>query len=194
MGCNYISHKIIGVITYPCPIGPCGGFCLTAPSHYRNQCCFLYSEILWYSLMSKSTAASQDTILYKNLDIHTFKITATFPRGQWVNSLWPRDATLGLRYIWKLNLSPTFSNTHSISSWHALPSSSFYDGNQWPRGCHTSRPYRWRMARQGAFYICTRQWRCPGSHRRDLRRNCEASLAATGESKESILRYSAGML
>ena len=52
---------------------------LTAPSYYRNQCWFLISEILWHSPGNNFTMYAQATILY------TFKITATSPRGQWVN-------------------------------------------------------------------------------------------------------------
>ena len=38
--------------------------CLTAPSHYLNQCWLLIGEILWHSPQSNFTANAQATILY----------------------------------------------------------------------------------------------------------------------------------
>ena len=55
--------------------------CLTAPSHYLNQCWFLISAVLWHSLESIFTGNVQATILCSEFD----KNTATSPRGQWVH-------------------------------------------------------------------------------------------------------------
>ena len=61
--------------------------CLTAPSHYLNQCWLLSSEVLWHSPESNFTASGQASksvwrVWKQN---YTLKITATFPRHQWVN-------------------------------------------------------------------------------------------------------------
>ena len=39
--------------------------CLTAPSHYLNQCWLIISELLWHSPESKVTSSAQVTILNK---------------------------------------------------------------------------------------------------------------------------------
>ena len=54
-------------------------WCLTAPSHYLNQCWLIISKVLWYSPEGKVTKnAGYDFINYK------FGITAPFLGGQWV--------------------------------------------------------------------------------------------------------------
>ena len=53
--------------------------CLTAPSHYLNQCWPLISGILWHSSESNSTVSAQATILYNEFENSTFIITVTSP-------------------------------------------------------------------------------------------------------------------
>ena len=74
--------------------------CLTVPSHYLNECWILIREARWHSSESNSTLSNQGTILYEFL-IYIFKIMATPPRGQWVNSgyhsgswLWGSDISI----------------------------------------------------------------------------------------------------
>ena len=43
----------------------------------------------WYSPDSNFTLSIQATVLHKEFENYTFKITATFPRNQWVNNLLP---------------------------------------------------------------------------------------------------------
>ena len=64
-------------------------FCLTPRNHYLNQWWLLMSEVLWHSSESNFTASTQGTILYNEFKNFTFKIPATSPRGQWVNSQKP---------------------------------------------------------------------------------------------------------
>ena len=64
-------------------------FCLTARNHYLNQWWLLMSEVLWHSFESNFTASAQGTLLYNEFKNFTFKIPATSPRGQWVNSQKP---------------------------------------------------------------------------------------------------------
>ena len=59
-------------------------YCLKAPSHYLDQC-WLLSEVWWHSPESNFTACVPATILYNESENYTFTITATYPRGQWVN-------------------------------------------------------------------------------------------------------------
>ena len=56
--------------------------CLTAPNHYLNQCCLLIGEFLWHLIWGNFTADAQAVVLYNESKNHTFKITATNPRGQ----------------------------------------------------------------------------------------------------------------
>ena len=63
--------------------------CLTAPSHYLNQCWPLISEVLWCSPESNFTMSAQATILHN--ENYTFIISVTSPRGQWVNIMRPEQ-------------------------------------------------------------------------------------------------------
>ena len=58
--------------------------CLTAPSHYLNQCWVFFIKFLLHSPSSKFTASAQITILYNGFENYTFETTATHPMGQWV--------------------------------------------------------------------------------------------------------------
>ena len=60
---------------------------LMALRHYLNQCWLLISEVLWHSPERNFTASTQATILYNEFVNYSFEITATSPRGQWVNEL-----------------------------------------------------------------------------------------------------------
>ena len=66
-------------------VTPC---CLTAPSHYVNQCWLQTSEVLWHSHESKFIyiASTQATILYNEFENYNFEIIATSFRGQWVKT------------------------------------------------------------------------------------------------------------
>ena len=57
---------------------------LTAPSHYWNQCWLFISEVLWYSPEDNFTRRTQAIILYNDFEKHTFEITNTSLKGQWV--------------------------------------------------------------------------------------------------------------
>ena len=58
--------------------------CLTAPSHYLNQCRLIISEVLWHSPEGNFPWNMYDIDI---LDMSL--IAAASPRGQWVNSLAP---------------------------------------------------------------------------------------------------------
>ena len=60
--------------------------CLTAPSHYLNQCWLIISEVQWHSYKDNFTYAS--TINHWNLFQNCkSRISFKFPRGQWVNDM-----------------------------------------------------------------------------------------------------------
>ena len=58
--------------------------CLTAPSHYLNQCWLMISEVLWYSPDSHSTE-NTSYLLLKWVWNLLFETVVKSPRGQWVN-------------------------------------------------------------------------------------------------------------
>ena len=59
---------------------------LTSLSHTSHYLWLLISEVLWHSTLSNFPVSAQATILYNMFQNYTFKITATSPRGQWVNT------------------------------------------------------------------------------------------------------------
>ena len=61
--------------------------CLTAPSHYLNQCKHHICETLWDSPESNFTVRVWGTILYDEFKNYTFEITATSPSSQWVDNM-----------------------------------------------------------------------------------------------------------
>ena len=69
--------------------------CLTAPSHYLNQCWLIISEIQWHSwLRTISQEIPQPSITRIILKIIYLKISFKSPRGQWVNMpRWPNGST-----------------------------------------------------------------------------------------------------
>ena len=84
--------------------------CLTAPSHYLNQCWLLISQILWHSPESNFTLTAHATILYNEFENHTFKIPATSPRGEPVNCVscllqtWSHHGYLELSHVGREHL------------------------------------------------------------------------------------------
>ena len=59
--------------------------CLTAPSHYLDQCLLYITEVLWQPPESNFTASAQATILRNEFENFTSKIIVGSSRGQWVN-------------------------------------------------------------------------------------------------------------
>ena len=70
-------------------------------SHYLNQWWLLINEVLWHSSGGDFVASDQANIQYNKFENYTFEITATSPRGQWVNC--------------SLHL---FSMQHHVPLWH----------------------------------------------------------------------------
>ena len=61
--------------------------CLTAPSHYLNQCWFIINCILWQLPDNNLTGNAQDITPWNKFEHHNLKITHTSPMEQWVNSI-----------------------------------------------------------------------------------------------------------
>ena len=59
--------------------------CLTAPSHYLNQCWLIFSKVQWHSVESKLTTDSPPFNHWNKLENYLSKILFKSPRGQWVN-------------------------------------------------------------------------------------------------------------
>ena len=59
--------------------------CLTAPSHYLNQCWFIISKGLWHSSEDIIIRRFEVTNQWSKIEVCIFKITSRSPRGQWVN-------------------------------------------------------------------------------------------------------------
>ena len=59
--------------------------CLTAPSHYLNQCWLIISMVLWHSSEDIIIRRFEDTNQQSKTEDYIFKITLRSPRGQWVN-------------------------------------------------------------------------------------------------------------
>ena len=62
--------------------------CLTAPSHYLNQCWFIISTVEWHSSKAKFTRDKLAINHWNYLENQVPKISFKFPRGQWVNLEW----------------------------------------------------------------------------------------------------------
>ena len=63
--------------------------CLTAPSHYLNQCRLIISTVLWHSSKGNFTRDNSAINHWNYLENEVPKISFKFPRGQWVNKLRP---------------------------------------------------------------------------------------------------------
>ena len=59
--------------------------CLTAPSHYLNQCWLIIDKVLWHSSQDIIMRRSQNNNRYNNIENYIFRITLRSPRGQWIN-------------------------------------------------------------------------------------------------------------
>ena len=93
-------------ITYPCPIyfnslwpsdtiwqhksgstlAQVMAYCLTAPSHYLNQCWLIISKVQWHSSECNFTRDTSAISHWNWLESYLSKILFKSPRGQWVNS------------------------------------------------------------------------------------------------------------
>ena len=64
--------------------------CLTAPSHYLNQCWLMIREVPWHSSGCIIIRRSEETNQWNKIESCSFKMASRSPRGQWVNSMGTR--------------------------------------------------------------------------------------------------------
>ena len=74
---------------------------------------------LWHSNESNFTVIDQDTFLYNKFESCILKITASFLRGQWVNSL-PYSTSGLLLVYWSVFMSVPLLNSTSTAPSHCL--------------------------------------------------------------------------
>ena len=74
--------------------------CLTAPSHYPNQCwlirMIIISKVPWKISEGIIITRSEDTSQQNKISSCIFKIASRSPRDQWVNRFW---------FVWLMNHS-----------------------------------------------------------------------------------------
>ena len=58
--------------------------CLTAPSHYLNQCWLIIRRLQWYSSEDNFRSDISATNHWNKLENYSYKILLKYPRGQWV--------------------------------------------------------------------------------------------------------------
>ena len=64
--------------------------CLTAPSHYLNQCGVIFSKVQWHSSEDIIIRRFRDNNQSSKIEDYISKITLRSPRGQWVNYEWSK--------------------------------------------------------------------------------------------------------
>ena len=82
--------------------------CLTAPSHYLNQCWLIISEIQWQSPKNNFTRDASAITYWNQLENH-LKIVFKSPMGQWVTFMFSRN-----RLTWRHHdIENTFRAFHA---------------------------------------------------------------------------------
>ena len=90
--------------------------CLTAPSHYLNQCWLIISEVPWLSSQGMIIRQCEDTNQNK-IENCSFKMAYRSARGQWVNSLRCGMITgcwKSIMYVWRQACDYTRSSRDSL--------------------------------------------------------------------------------
>ena len=73
----YISMSTLAQVT---------ACCLTAPSHYQNQCWVIISWVKWCSSKGNFMQIAEKSNSWSEFENCSFKLTPISPRGQWVNA------------------------------------------------------------------------------------------------------------
>ena len=135
--------------------------CLTAPSHYLNQCWLIFNKVQWHSFGGNLTRDSWPFSHWNKLENYLSKILFKSPRGQWVNALqatvfyvWlcqnydnfartcPSHQDYGVNY--DITFSPnkcqlnvyTFKKLHSTNAVHSMwPSDAIWQHKSWSTWC-----------------------------------------------------------
>ena len=94
--------------------------CLTAPSHYLNQCWLMISGVLWHSADSNFTENTQDVYFWNELEIYKFETNQTLPRCQWVKRMVQISLATGIKLL-MLQLS----SGYIFVCWHSYMLTAF---------------------------------------------------------------------
>ena len=87
--CNKLTLCGLVMLYGDIELGQVMAWCLTAPSHYLNQCWLMISNcVLWHSLESNFTRSTHEFDLKPvfRLELHTCTCTTIPPRGEWIKS------------------------------------------------------------------------------------------------------------
>ena len=93
--------------------------CLTAPSHYLNQCWLIINKVMWHSSEDIIIRTFEDTNQWSKIENYIYKMALRSPRGQWTNAAW------GVDYK-KRNINQWRSYFHQIKSINRLVHWLFY--------------------------------------------------------------------
>ena len=84
--------------------------CLTAPSHYLDQCWLMISEVLWHSPDSNFTENTLDIYHWNDFEIYSFETVVKSHRGQWIKPWNHAYYLMGIYYCGTTDLQDTDSN------------------------------------------------------------------------------------
>ena len=73
--------------------------CLTASSHYLNQCWLIINEVQWHAPESNFTGSACEFILQHELENYTFKIIAIFPGAMSLSTSVYLESICCLQYL-----------------------------------------------------------------------------------------------
>ena len=102
--------------------------CLTAPSHYLNQCWLTISEILWHSPESNFTENTKDIYLWNEFEIYKFYIVVKSARGQWVK--WEKQKTMTRDEIFSTTSNQHFKVALNVKKFQGYLSQTFHQNLQ----------------------------------------------------------------
>ena len=96
--------------------------CLTAPSHYLNQCWLIISKVQWHSSGSHFTRDTLDINHWNQFENYLSKLLFNSPRGQWVKP------SANISFIWwtQIGMGPIRS-----MNWPQLPPLHFLLEKHW---------------------------------------------------------------
>ena len=102
--------------------------CLTAPSHYLNQCWLIISKVQWHSSEGNFTTETSAINHKHYLEKYSFKISFKSPRGWWVNMTISCPSVIDFAWMFQ------FSADIAQFWWDLLSASLIYIGHLEGRG------------------------------------------------------------
>ena len=151
--------------------------CLTAPSHYLNQCWLIISKVLWHLSEDIIIRRFDDINQQSKIEDYIFKITLRSPKGQWVkismwyfnsntsneikiNSQWHRTIDILfmeleniLSIIHQTSILGNFTNKNIISWYLNDNYGNTTQQPSWPMFCNALNSFHWEG--KDYHYLCT---------------------------------------